>query len=130
MPVAHVRAQPRLEAEGPGHLLRDLDVDGLEVRRGRRHEAGHVPRPQARGLDDFRRRGAAEGAARAGPAAPGASAAVPASFRKPRRSIPGGYFPPAKEGRARLRIVCRPGGALSALGIVLTVIEWVAMSPW
>ena len=128
--VAHVRAEPGLEAEGPGHLLRDLDVDGVEVGRGRRHEADHVAGPQAPGLDGLRSRGRPEGAPRAGPAAPEASAAVPADFRKSRRSSPGRYFPPANEGSARLRIVCRPGGAVSTFGIVLTVIEGVATSPW
>ncbi len=37
---------------------------------------------------------------------------------------------PANEGRARLRMVWSPGGAWSTFGIVLTVIEVVAMSPW
>ena len=40
------------------------------------------------------------------------------------------YFPPAKDGSARLRIVCSPGAASSTRGMVLTVIEAVATSPW
>ena len=128
--AAHVGAQTGLEREGAHDVLRDLDVDREEVGLRRRHEADAVTRLEAFRPDRRQRR-----AGRAIRGAPFSSTPHREGARSRAReevATPhgAGYRPPANDGSARLRIVCRPGAAASTAGIVLTVIEAVAMSPW